>query len=64
LIQVSYSISQEETEDREVVALKKAMKELNLSKALILTYDEKKEIITDQGVIEVLPTWHWLLNLL
>lgn len=62
LIQVSYSIAQQETEDREVFALKKAMKSLNISNALILTYNEKKEIQIDQETINVLPTWHWLLN--
>jgi len=62
LIQVAYSIAQQETEDREVFALKKAMKDLTLSNALILTFDEKKEIKIEQGTIEVIPTWQWLLN--
>jgi uncharacterized protein len=62
LIQVSYSISQKETETREVTALKKAMKDFNISNAVILTYDEQKVIQLEHGTIEVVPTWQWLLH--
>ena len=62
LIQVSYSIAQPETADREIVALKTAMKELNIPKAQIITFDEKKEITIEEGNIEVLPAWQWLVE--
>jgi len=62
LIQVSYSISQKETETREVTALKKAMKDFNIFNAVILTYDEQKVIQLEHGTIEVVPTWQWLLH--
>ncbi len=62
LIQVSYSISHKETETREVTALKKAMKDFNISNAVILTYDEQKVIQLEHGTIEVVPTWQWLLH--
>ena len=63
LIQVSYSIAQPETAEREINALKNAMKELNLTQAWIITFDEKKEIEVEQGLIYVVPAWQWLLNL-
>jgi uncharacterized protein len=63
LIQVSHSIAQLETATRELNALKKAMKELNLSKAWIITFDEQKEILLEEGIIYVVPAWQWLLNL-
>jgi predicted AAA+ superfamily ATPase len=62
LIQVSYSISDKETYDREVKSLHQSMKELNLQKAYILTHNEEKMIITDFGTIQVIPLWLWLLE--
>jgi predicted AAA+ superfamily ATPase len=62
LIQVSYSISNVETAEREVKALRSAMKEFNLNQGLIITYAEDKEIQVDEGIIRVIPAWHWLLG--
>lgn len=62
LIQVSYSISDKETYDREVKSLHQSMKELNLQKAYILTHNEEKMIVTDFGTIQVIPLWIWLLE--
>ena len=62
LIQVSYSIDNIETKEREIKALNAAMKELNISHALILTHDEE-EIIENEGKkIKVIPVWKWLLK--
>lgn len=61
-IQVSYSLRDEDTRKRETEALQKLPKRVPCSRRLILTYDEE-ETITDQfGVIEVVPTWKWLLH--
>lgn len=62
LIQVSVDISQPDTRDREVRALRKGMKHFGKNKGLILTY-EAEEIIQQNGYeIEVRPVWKWLLN--
>ena len=63
LIQVAYSISDIETEKREVKALQNAMKELTITDAIIITHNEWKEIETKYGSIHVVPAWKWLLNL-
>ena len=62
LIQVSYSIDSIETKEREINALSAAMKELHISQALILTYDEEDSIENEGTKIEVMPVWKWLLK--
>ena len=62
LIQVSYSISDPDTLEREVKGLRAAMKELDIKNSLIITYDEEKEIEVQEGIIKVIPAWKWLLN--
>lgn len=62
LIQVSYSISDKETLEREVKSLHLSMKEFNLQKAYIITHNEEKTINFEWGVIEVIPLWQWLLE--
>jgi predicted AAA+ superfamily ATPase len=63
LIQVSYSISDPETAKREIKGLHDAMKELKITKSWIITHDESKEIEIDEGIIQVIPAWQWLLNI-
>jgi predicted AAA+ superfamily ATPase len=63
LIQVSYSISDPETAKREIKGLRDAMKELKITNSWIITYDESNEIIVDEGIIQVIPAWQWLLNI-
>jgi uncharacterized protein len=62
LIQVSYSIHDKETLEREVKSLHLSMKEFDLQKAYIITHDEEKTITSEWGVIEVIPLWQWLLE--
>ena len=62
LIQVSVDISQPETREREVRALRKAMKHFGIADGLILTNDSE-ELIQDNGFeIVVKPAWKWLLD--
>ncbi len=61
LIQVSYSINNPETYQREIKGLVSAMKELNLAEGTIITYDEEKTIQIDGYTIQVKPAWKWLL---
>lgn len=63
LIQVSYSIKDYQTRERELNALKTAMRDLKINEGLIITYDEE-EAITDHGHhISVVPFWKWVLEL-
>jgi uncharacterized protein len=61
LIQVSYSINNPETYQREIKGLVSAMKELNILEGMIITYDEEKTIQIDDYTIQVKPAWKWLL---
>lgn len=61
LIQVSYSINNPETAEREVKGLRAAMKEFGITNSWIITYDETKEIEVQEGIINVIPVWQWLL---
>ena len=61
-IQVSYSLRDEDTRKRETEALQKLPRRLPCSRRIILTYDEEDTITDQYGIIEVIPTWKWLLN--
>lgn len=60
-IQVSYSIRDAETREREVNALIMLNRVLSCEKMTILTFDEEENIQTTAGIIEVIPTWKWLM---
>ena len=61
-IQVCYSLSDEETLQREVNALKKLPKRLDCNRRLIITFDEETSFSDEYGTIEVVPAWKWLLE--
>jgi len=61
LIQVSYSITNPETLEREVIGLRSAMKSFGITNSWIITYDETKELEVQEGIINVVPAWQWLL---
>lgn len=62
LIQVSQSISDPATRDREVRALLDAMEEIKESSGIILTEDEKDTLELEGRTITVLPIYEWLLE--
>jgi len=62
LIQVSYSLANIETKEREVSALSNAMKELKINTAAIITYDEEEIIQNGKHTIVVKPIWKFLLG--
>jgi predicted AAA+ superfamily ATPase len=62
LFQACVSLREPETREREVGALQRAMEELGLKRARIITLYERKEIKTPAGRIEVLPAWEWFLE--
>lgn len=62
-VQVSYSISDEETRKREVDGLRKLHSFQSLKRMVIVTFDEEETIkLTDSSIIEVIPAWKWLLE--
>jgi predicted AAA+ superfamily ATPase len=61
LIQVSYSVADIETKNRETNALENAMRDLKIKQATLITYDEEETIATDDYSIQEIPIWQWLL---
>ncbi len=61
-IQVSQTLQDNNTRNREIRGLVEAMKSYGLKKALILTFEEKETIVVEELVIEVIPIWQWLLQ--
>ena len=61
-IQVSYSLYDSETFQRETKALIKIASQLSCRKLIIITRDEEQTIEIDGKKIEIIPIWKWLLN--
>ena len=62
LIQVSWSLIDKKTREREIKSLLIAMNELSILKGLILTDDEEENIEIEQKTIIVKPAYKWLLE--
>ncbi len=62
LIQVCYSLENEETRKREIKSLIKASEELKCNNLLITSWDEEEEIKQDNKLIKIIPLWKWLLD--
>lgn len=60
-IQVSYSIANIETKQREIEALLKLSKHLAIKEMLIITKDEEDIIKFEEYTIQVIPAWKWIL---
>ena len=60
-IQVSYTISDKETFEREVKALIKLSNFIECKRLVIITRDEEQTVNNDEKIIEVIPVWKWLL---
>ncbi len=61
-IQVCYSLSDIETRRREVHALLKTAKHLDVDQMMIITKDEDDLIESDGWSIQVVPVWKWLVS--
>ena len=61
-IQVSYSITNADTENREVSALIKLSEKFEVEKLYIITFNEERQINANNKNISVLPVWKWLLK--
>ena len=62
LIQVCYETDISGAEQREIKALLEAAEELKPEKLIVLTWDEKREIMQDGKNIIFKPLWEWLLE--
>ncbi len=66
LIQVSFSVEEEKTREREIRALLHSKKELGIEKMKIITYDEEGNEEVNwhnmRGKIEYIPAWKWALG--
>ncbi len=62
LIQTAWDMEAEDTRKRELRALAKAMTELNLKEALIVTHDAEEEIPVNGGTIRLVPAWRFLIR--
>ena len=60
-IQVSYSIDDADTYDREVRGLIKFLKAFKKYHGIIVTWDTERQITEEGLTIEVVPVWKWLL---
>jgi predicted AAA+ superfamily ATPase len=61
-IQVSYSVADDITRQREIKALLKLSEIYALERLEIVTYDEETEIQENDLTIRILPVWKWLLE--
>ncbi len=61
-IQVSYDISADATQSREVQALTKFTQVYDCKRRVILTYDQESVIEDSCGHIEVIPLWKWMID--
>ena len=61
-IQVSYSIDDIETYEREAGGLAKFLKTCKNYRGIIVTWDTERTITEAGTTIEVMPAWKWLLT--
>lgn len=62
-IQVSYSIKDADTYERETIPLVHFAKTHKEWECLIITFEEKNSLEREEVKIEVIPVWKWLLDL-
>lgn len=63
LIQVTWSMKDEDTRKREINGLTEAQKATGCNDLTIITSDEEGEITNNDGtLIKVIPAWKWLLD--
>ena len=60
LIQVCWGLSDIKTKEREVASLTTAMKNLRVTDATIVTFDERGEIESSEGKIRILPVYKFI----
>lgn len=61
-VQVSWTIADESTRNREIKGLLKACDYCKVKEAWIITAEEEEELIIDDVRISVKPAWKWMIN--
>ncbi len=61
-IQVTYSLADENTLQRELAGLREAMKTYELSEGLLLTMGTEQTITEEAITIRIVPVWKWMLE--
>ena len=61
-IQVSYSIDDPVTYEREVGGLVKFLKAYKQYRGLVITWDTERQIVEEGIIVDVIPVWKWLLR--
>lgn len=62
LIQVSWSIADDETREHEIKGLLEASSVTGCDNLLIITDDEKDSLNMEGKRVDVIPAWEWLLG--
>lgn len=62
-IQVSYSVSDKETLDREIKGLLAISKLHDVEQLFIITKDDEDTVVIDDRTINIVPLWKWLLHI-
>lgn len=60
--QVTRSLSDSKTRQREINGLLSALNAYNLAEGMILTEDETEELVIEEKKIHIYPIWKWLLQ--
>jgi hypothetical protein len=61
LIQVCFSLADNDTKKREIRALRKASDKLKCDNLVIITWDQEGSEVKDSREIRLIPLWKWLL---
>ena len=61
LIQVCWNVQDEKTKNRELRSLRKAMEELNVTNATVITGETEGEEKLHDNTVKLIPLWKWLL---
>ncbi len=61
-VQVCYSLLDIETRKREINALLKMSKRIDVRKMIVITKDDEETILEQEIQIEVIPAWKWLCS--
>ena len=62
LVNVCWSLENDNTKKREIQGMMEALKEFKLPKGIILTYNYEDEIKQGTKTIKFMPVWKWMLN--
>jgi len=61
-IQVTVSLHNPSTRERELLGLEEAMRSYGLTDGYIITENEEEILKESIGTINIIPTWKWLLR--